>query len=794
AFQPLVRPSVPTVEVGEPACTPIDAFVLAKLKRHQLTLSPEADRQTLIRRATFDLIGLPPTPAEVRSFVADPSPDAYARLIDRLLASPAYGERWGRHWLDLARYADSDGLETDADRPTAYHYRDFVIRALNDDLPFDTFARWQLAGDEYEPDNPLALAATGFLTGAPCENLMVPMEEEKLRLRYNELDDIAATTASAFLGLTLGCARCHDHKYDPITQREYYQLFALFNDCDEPTLQVPTDQQSREMPAIATELAAAEKLLADNEIAVGKRQNAWEKDLAGAITAEWKPFEDLPEGARVTSVRFEGLAGFSWKDASVTLGGAPLTLTLAEAHAAVLALKDDAVVEGGKPFEVRLGALDHVAGGPTQGARILFTVASRSAAALPEKIREILRVAPESRTEKQAKALAEHYKAIDKDYAPLADRVAGLKKRQDELRRSITTSLVLAERKESRETRVHLRGDFLRPGAKVEGAVPAVLPSFEPHAGRATRLDLARWLVRRDNPLTARVLVNRVWQAFFGQGLVVTENDLGLQGTPPTHPQILDWLASELMEHGWSLKRLHRSIVTSATYRQSSHARRELADRDPGNALLGRQRRLRLDAEAVRDAALTASGLLTREVGGPGVYPPQPQGVYRFTQVQKYWGESQGADRYRRGMYTYFWRSSPYPVLTVFDAPDATTACTRRVRSNTPLQALTLANDPSFFEMAQSLALRVLREAAHDDAARVCRLFQCCLARAPGDREAERLLALVNSQRRSFGAAVSDAQAAAPASLPDGVDAAEGAAWTAAARAMLNLDEFITRE
>ena len=790
AFQAVRRPEAPRGIHPEWVRSPIDAFILARLEREGIEPSCEADAVTLLRRVSFDLTGLPPAPEEVDAFLADSSPAAYERAVDRLLASPHYGESWARHWLDGARYADSNGYTIDGSR-SIWKYRDWVIAALNDDLPFDEFAVEQLAGDMLPGATVEQRIATGFHRNT-LRNEEGGTDPEQFRVEA--VADRVATTGSVFLGLTLGCARCHDHKYDPITQREYYQLFALFNDCDEPTLQVPTDQQSREMPAIATELAAAEKLLADNEIAVGKRQNAWEKDLAGAITAEWKPFEDLPEGARVTSVRFEGLAGFSWKDASVTLGGAPLTLTLAEAHAAVLALKDDAVVEGGKPFEVRLGALDHVAGGPTQGARILFTVASRSAAALPEKIREILRVAPESRTEKQAKALAEHYKAIDKDYAPLADRVAGLKKRQDELRRSITTSLVLAERKESRETRVHLRGDFLRPGAKVEGAVPAVLPSFEPHAGRATRLDLARWLVRRDNPLTARVLVNRVWQAFFGQGLVVTENDLGLQGTPPTHPQILDWLASELMEHGWSLKRLHRSIVTSATYRQSSHARRELAERDPGNALLGRQRRLRLDAEAVRDAALTASGLLTREVGGPGVYPPQPQGVYRFTQVQKYWGESQGADRYRRGMYTYFWRSSPYPVLTVFDAPDATTACTRRVRSNTPLQALTLANDPSFFEMAQSLALRVLREAAHDDAARVCRLFQCCLARVPGDREAERLLALVNSQRRSFGAAVSDAQAAAPASLPDGVDAAEGAAWTAAARAMLNLDEFITRE
>ncbi|HVC98907.1 MAG TPA: DUF1553 domain-containing protein, partial [Pirellulales bacterium] len=341
-----------------------------------------------------------------------------------------------------------------------------------------------------------------------------------------------------------------------------------------------------------------------------------------------------------------------------------------------------------------------------------------------------------------------------------------------------------------------IRGDFLRKGAQVKPGVPRVLPPLAAGEGlEPTRLDLAHWLVAANNPLTPRVTVNRLWQEYFGQGIVDTENDFGTQGSPPTHPELLDWLAGQLIERGWSLKSMHKLIVTSATYRQSSAYRADVAERDANNKLLARMSRLRLDAEVIRDTALAVAGLLTGEIGGPGVYPPQPQGIYRFTQQVKYWNETTGPDRYRRGMYTYFWRSSPYPFLMTFDTPDANTTCTRRVRSNTPLQALTLANDRVFVEAAQALASRVLREAPSvADAERVHYAFRLCFAREPSAKEASRMGQLLELQRRAFNAAGADAASVAPADRPTETAPAESAAWTALARVLLNLDEFVTRE
>jgi mono/diheme cytochrome c family protein len=618
SFRPIRRPDAPAVKNAKWARNPIDRFVLARLERENIAPSPEANRATLIRRLSLDLIGLPPTPEEVDAFVTDASADAYERLIDRLLASPHYGERWGRHWLDLARYADSNGYSIDAPR-SIWPYRDWVIAALNRDLPFDQFTTDQLAGDLLPNATLEQKVATGF-----HRNTQINEEGgiDKEQFRVEAVVDRVNTTGSVWLGLTVGCCQCHDHKFDPLGQREYYQLFAFFNNQDEPNLSLGR--------------AEADK---------------------PAAPPKWN-----------------------------------------------------------RPAEI--------------------------------------------------------------------------------------TTMVLRERATPRETRVLLGGDFTRPGAKVAPGTPAVLPPMPTAEKAPNRLDLASWICDPKNPLTARVLVNRIWGQYFGLGIVETENDFGTQGTPPSHPELLDWLASEFVARGWSLKALHKTIVTSATYRQSSNARPDLATIDARNRLLARQARLRLEAEVVRDVCLGASGLLNPKVGGPGVFPPLPDGVFRVTQVKRTWTPSEGPDRYRRGMYTYFWRASPHPALTTFDAPDAGTACTRRPRSNTPLQSLTLLNDAGFYEYAYGLAARVLRDGPETDAGKVRRAFRLCLGRSPGDSELRTLQAFLTRERDHFTTSAAEAakllgaggQAGKELTKLDGADDANKAALVLLSRVLLNLDEFITRE
>ncbi|HJT31324.1 MAG TPA: DUF1553 domain-containing protein [Pirellulales bacterium] len=698
AFQPLAKPALPAVSNAGWVRNGIDAFILARLDAVGLPPSPEADRATLIRRVSLDLTGLPPSPAEVAAFVEDAQPDAYERLVDRLLASPHYGERWGRHWLDAARYADSNGYTIDGGR-SIWKYRDWVIEALNRDLPFDQFAIEQMAGDMLPDATTEQVIATGFHRNT-LRNEEGGTDPEQFRIE--SVADRVHTTSAVFLGLTLGCARCHDHKYDPISQREYYQFFALLNNADEPTLPVPTLQQAKEEPALLAEIAQVQKRIGEVESNAATRQQEWERKMAA---------------------------------------------------------------------------------NPEQ------------AASLAEPVRQALAVETGQRTDEQKKLLADEFRKIDPEFVPLLAVLKELQDRKKQLAARVTTTLVMKERREPRETFVHVRGDFLRHGAKVQPGVPAVLPPIEHGGAEATRLDLARWLVSPQNPLTPRVTVNRVWQHYFGRGIVETENDFGTRADPPSHPELLDWLAGQFIDRGWSLKALHRLIVTSATYRQSSAWRADVAERDPAGALLARMPRLRLDAETIRDAALTASGLLCREIGGPGVYPPQPAGIYRFTQQVKFWKENTGADRFRRGLYIYFWRSSPYPFLMTFDAPDANTACTRRTRSNTPLQALTLANDRVFVEAAQAMASRVRAESpSAADAERVDYLFRLCFARSPAAGESARLAQLLAAARQSF---VGDAAAAEKVSgsfRPAGIELAEAAAWTTLARVVLNLDEFVTRE
>jgi mono/diheme cytochrome c family protein len=696
AFQPLAYNLPPAVSQPHWTQNPIDQFILARLDAEKLMPSPEADRATLIRRLSLDLTGVLPSPADVDAFLADGQPDAYERLVEHLLNSPRYGEKWARHWLDEARYADSNGYTIDSGR-SIWKYRDWVIEALNRDKPFDQFTIEQMAGDMVPDATPEQIVATGFHRNT-LRNEEGGTDAEQFRVE--SVADRVNTTATVFLGLTIACARCHDHKYDPLSQRDYYQFFALLNNADEPTLPVPTMQQVKEEPALLADIAQVEKRLAEVESNAGTRQQDWERKLT-----------------------------------------------------------------------------------------------DESRAALPDGVRQALAIEADQRSDEQKKLVSDEFRKVDPELVPLLTVLNDLKDRKKQLAARITSTLVMKERATPRETFIHVRGDFLRPGAKVQPGVPAVLCSVASSSAVQDRLALAQWLVDPSNPLTPRVTVNRLWQQYFGLGLVETDNDFGTQGSPPSHPELLDWLAARFIEQGWSLKAMHRLIVTSATYRQASTYRSDVAERDPANRLLARMPRLRLDAETIRDAALSASGLLSGEIGGPGVYPPQPEGIYRFTQQAKFWKESTGGDRFRRGLYVFFWRSSPYPFLMTFDAPDANTACTRRVRSNTPLQALTLANDRVFVEAAQALAIRVLRESpSPSDSERIRYLFRLCFARQPAVGEAARMTALLDNQRQTFAANSADAERVSGAFLPADIAPIEAAAWTTLSRVAINLDEFITRE
>ena len=675
AFQRPQRTDPPPVKNAAWVRNPIDAFILARLEAAHIQPSPETGRNTLLRRVSLDLTGLPPTPQEIADFMADKSPNAYEKVVDRLLASPHYGERWGRNWLDLARYADSDGYTIDGPRQI-WKYRDWVIDAFNRDMPFDRFAIEQIAGDLLPNPTPEQLIATGFHRNTPS-NFEGGIDFEQYRVEA--VADRVATTGAVFMGLTIGCARCHDHKFDPISQREFYQLFAYFNNTDEITSEDERYDFNRPMLALPT----------PEQVARHEAYNAQVAQLSRELTAYVKQLSKQP--ARET--------------------------------------KDPGLLE-------RMSNL------------------------------------------------------------------RALRTREPQF----TTTLVMRELPQPRAAYIHLGGDFLRHGAPVTPAVPAVLSS-NPIGG--TRLDLAKWLVSPENPLAARVTVNRLWQAYFGKGLVESENDFGLLGSKPTHPELLDWLATEFIARGWSQKALHRLIVTSSAYRQSARHRPELDDVDPYNKLLATQSRMRLEAEILRDSALVASGLLTPAIGGPSVYPPIPEGAMAVTQVKREWPTATGPDRYRRGVYTFFYRSAPHPGLALFDAPDATTACTRRVRSNSPLQALTMLNDESYIEFSRAMAQRIVKEApAATDQARLDYAFLLALGRKPLPVERDRLSTFLAKQRQGFAADPTSASLivikeqvfdSSPGGKVEGeqLDAKaipELAAWTTLSRVLFNLDDFMTRE
>ena len=722
AFIAPQRPPIPPVRNSSWVRNPIDAFVLAKLDAEGIEPSPEADRATLIRRVSLDLIGLPPTLAEADQFLTDDRPDAFERLVDRLLASPHYGEKWARHWLDLAHYADSDGYESDRPRPHAWRWRHWVIEALNQNMPFDHFTTEQLAGELLPNATVEQSVATGFLRNT-LTNREGGIDIEEFRVE--QVVDRTNTLGTVWLGLTVGCARCHDHKYDPISQKEYYQLSAFFNTAQEVNIEAPLPGEMGPYLRQQPEYQKKRTALLD-EYNVHELQAEWEKRL---LEAAANP------GAN-------DKWDFAWDIVQKLLDGAEQTLRLNPFERTQK--KQDQLTE----YFVRWYGTNMVPAESREGYKGLKS----------KELWEIL--------------------------GPLQDEYPALSEAQ-----------TIADSPNPPKTQILIRGDFRQPGVEVQPNTPTVLHPLR-RDGMPTRLTLARWLFSRDNPLTARVTANRMWQEFFGQGLVKTSENFGTGGDRPTHPKLLDWLAVEFMDNGWNVKKTHKLIVTSATYRQSSKTRRELQSRDPYNKLLARQSRFRLSAELIRDVTLAASGLLNPAIGGKSILPPLPAGVVKLGfggDDHRIWKESQGPDRYRRGLYILFRRTTPYPQLMTFDAPDSLLTCSRRERSTTPLQALNLLNDPVFFEAAQGLAVRVLREKQGSMSDRIDYAFRLCLTRRPKPSERERLLKYYQQQREILEREPGSIGERFPAKWVEGIDPAEAAAWVGVSQVLLNLDEFITR-
>ncbi len=891
AFVVPKRPPLPETRNKSWIRNPIDAFILSRLEREGLAPSPEADRATLLRRLSLDLTGLPPTIAEVDA------PEAYERTVDRLLASPRYGERMAIRWLDAARYADTSGYQNDGPREM-WRWRDWVIRAFNDNLPFDRFTVEQLAGDLL-PDPTLdQRIATGFNRNhrGNSEGGIIP-EEYQVEYVVDRVD----TTATVWLGLTVGCARCHDHKYDPVAQEEFYRLFAYFNTLPEhgravkignspPYIKAPTPEQAAEERRLAAELAAAEARFAGMREALAAAQTAWETT---AVPLPWTVTEGLVAGFAMEgnagdakavggdpefgrgrvggAARFDGrrwleapaAAKFGFFDkfslaAWVSPEGDGTILSrmdsagreegyhvqLAGGRVQVNLVKrwlDDAIrvetvraLEPGRwhhvtvtydgtrlasgvaiyvdgkpePLKVHLDFLNQsfatehpfrigAGSAPFRGSIGDVRVYARrlspdeaGSIATPEAVEEILRL--KERTALQAVKLAACF--LDR-HAPEAIRTAhrellDLRRRKEAFDESIPSVMVMEEMKPPRETRILIRGEYNRPGKKVATGVPAALHPMAAGAP-SNRLGLARWIVDPANPLTARVIVNQWWQMYFGSGLVRTIEDFGAQGERPSHPELLDWLAAELVGSGWDVKQLQRTIVTSAAYRQSSRVTPALLERDPDNRLLARGPRFRLPAEMVRDQALLASGLLVERLGGPSVKPYQPEGLWREIASDMEYDRSKGAGLYRRSLYTYWKRTVVPPTMSTFDAAGREACTVRQTRTNTPLQALALMNDVTYVEAARVLAQQMTGDARFRGA------FRRVLGRPPSAREEE---VLVRAYERNLEDFRRDPDAARRLisvgdSKPDpSIDPAELAARTMVASLILNLDEAVTKE
>lgn len=893
------RPPLPTVKNSVWPRNEIDRFLLARLEREGLTPSPEADRTTLIRRLSLDLTGLPPSPTDVDAFLADDRSDAYEHLAERLLASPQFGERWARPWLDLARYADSHGFQRD-DLRDVWAYRDWVIEALNADMPFDRFTIEQLAGDLLPGASESQRIATGFHR---CATTNVEAGTEPEETRVNQVIDRVNTTAAIWLGSTLECAQCHDHKYDPFTQRDYYRLFAFFNNTaieaerSKPTapgsirfigpemaLRDPVAEVARER--LSAEIEVLQRRLDERGRELAEHTTAFESELAMALRnaprthivdaanfessagAPYKVLEDksillvddAPDKDTYT-VRFQtrltGISGFKLEaltdpslpgmgpgrsdasnpdfelntftvTASSLAEGAdfkPVVLRNARASYSQMnydvagAIDDDPRTAWGihsKSHEAHWATFEtELPLGSEEGIVLAFTLVQESgggktigrlrlslltgdphAKSIPADVASAFQTPADQRTAEQRQRLLDYQLEQDATGSKLKNELATLRLRRQAIK--LPTTLVMQEAEQSRPTHVFLRGDYQAPGEPVEAGVPGFLPPLAPPPdGRMNRLALAGWLVSRDNPLTARVVVNRWWAEIFGRGIVGTVEDFGVKGEAPTHPELLDWLAVEFADNNWSMKRLLFKIVTSAAYRQSSRMTPESLARDPDNRFCARGPRFRLEAEAIRDNALAAAGLLSLKAGGPPVRPFQPDGLWtKVGGAPLQYVTSPGDERYRRGIYVVWKRSALYPSFVNFDATSRLVCLPRRSRTNTPLQALTLLNDPVYVEVALALAQRVVAErpAASVDE-RIRHAFRLCLVREPTAAEGTALARLYRLQR---DAGLDNPQAAqqligGPADSGQ-TSAVEMAAWHSVATALLNLDETITKD
>lgn len=861
------RPIPPTVTVRAWVRNPIDSFILARLEKEGLKPSPEASKEVLLRRVYLDLIGLPPTLEEMDAFLTDKSPNAYEKVVDRLLQSPHYGERQARIWLDLARYADTHGFESDGNR-VMWKWRDWVIDAYNRNIPFDQFTIEQLAGDML-PDATIAQRiATGF-----HRNTMMNLEGgvDKNEAYFEVKLDRVATTGTVWLGQTLACARCHDHKYDPFSQKEFYSLYAVWNNSVavskgdpkfgadklyEPEIPAPTPAQAREIEKLEAEVRALEvkyranppEYLADLQawktslrdadlwrappnLRAEAREAKLERQDDGSFLATGKvPAHDqytltFKTDAAIRGLRLEVLpdkslrqngpgrsssGNFILSKIELDADGAPVELakfaaTYIQGGYGVNGFADDngdsgwaVYPEAGKPQELGIQLAKPVSGelkltltfnSPSWPEHVLGrfrlgiteTADAISAIASPI-IREAAKA--EKPSEAQLKLLDDTFRGISPRWAPIREPFLQAQQRLAQARAQVPNALVMEEKpgEGPLTAPIHHRGEFLSPGELVMAGTPAVLPPL-PEGSKANRLALAKWLVDPKNPLTARVQVNRMWEAYFGRGIVETSDNFGTQGSLPSHPELLDWFATEFVRLRWDMKAMHRLIVTSATYRQSSNATRALIERDPANELLARGPRFRMEAEMIRDTALTASGLLSRKVGGPSVFPHQPDGVWNSPYNGAKWNTSTGEDLYRRGLYTFWKRTSPYPSFMALDAPSREVCTAKRERTNTPLQALALMNDEAFIEAARALAKKAM--AAPSLEQKIETAFRSATSRVPTSAERNRLRNLLESLSAKYG------QDPETAKKLGGNP--EEAAWTLVAMTILNLDETITK-
>lgn len=898
AYRPVKQPSLPHLGEDPWVRNPIDLFLLARLQSQRLAPSPPADPASLVKRLHYDLIGLPPTPSEVDSFVENQDANAYEAMVDSLLASPRFGERWGRHWLDKARYADSDGYEKDRPRPSAWRYRDWVIDAINRDMPFDEFTIEQLAGDLLPAASPMQTLATAFHRQT-LTNTEGGTDQEEFRVEATF--DRAETTGAVWMGLTMTCARCHSHKYDQISHREYYQLFAFFNRCNETDLAIPISDAAVKEYEREKQIHVAKLVELRHDVEAARKTlqpeaDAWLTDIAARVAAAARTPIEYHEPV-ILDVQASSKAEFTFLDDKSFLvssptnnaeGGVPdqdkYTLVLqapsfplagirleALSHPSLdmngpgrapngnfvlsqlkVSLSDNREFKDPKSIEFASAEADHYqAIFPPEGAlstktdsgwaispqfgkdhsitfysttaqlpgknsflqlvldqsyggkhligrfRITLMSGFDPLRTLPSKVADAVMMSADKRTDQQRQAIVDHVATLTPRTAKLAKQIAALEKSAPALPMITAAVLTPAER----TTHLLHRGDFLQPADEVSADAIGVIKSVHPLVARdpqapPDRLDLARWLVDERHPLTPRVAVNHVWSHLFGRGIVPTVNDFGVRGELPTHPELLEWLAWQFpRDMHWSRKALLKTILMSATYRQSSSHRDDLQTQDPTNRFLARQNRWRVEAEVVRDLSLAVGGLLSHRIGGPSVFPPLPEGVAELSYANNFkWETSRGADRYRRGMYTFFKRTSPHPTLINFDCPDSNTTSLARETSNTPLQALATLNNEVFTEAAQAMAARVLTASAGDDRDRMIYALRLCIGRQPASDEIQSFTNLLNAARNHYRAHAEDATAITGGHVAAETPAYDVAAWVATVRMMLNLDEFIVRD